>query len=208
MQEELYIIKNFFPVDDEEIEDYLLKLFSTINLNYNNEEYQFAYVALHLVFMTYLYNLVWQISKLNEEKYQIASLFSRPFNGSNFDFNNITSVFDFKNLPEKEVINYLFLIGLDKSYIGILKSQIEKRNSMSHASGTYDIIDINSFTPEKDTIVSIISKCSEKFNENLLRNYYVKSIVEWIDNDTMDHNDFEFFIDEFLIVNISVSQMN
>ena len=76
---------------------------------------------------------------------------------------------------------------------------------MAHASGTYDLIDINSYEPEKDNIISIIKNCSSLFNENLLINYYVECLIKWINDNTMDHEDLEFFIDEYLIVTISVS---
>lgn len=207
MQDELYELKLYFSVDDEEIENYLSKLFITIELNYDNGEYQFAYFALHLVFMTYIYNLVWQISKLSEKTYQLASLFARPFNGCEIDLNNVKSIFEYKDLPEKEIVNYLYLIDFDSSYIGTLKKQIEKRNSMAHASGTYDLIDINSFDPEKDTIVSIIKECTAMFNNKLLKKFYVKSIMEWQSNETMNHSDFEEFIDKYLIIDISASPM-
>ena len=207
MEEDLYKIRMHLPIDDEEIENYFSKLSNTLNLNYKNNEFQFAYIALHLLFMTYLYNLVWQISKINVDYYKIASLFVRPFNGSEIDLNNIKSIFEFKDLPEKDVINFLHLIGLDNSYIGILKKQIEKRNSMAHASGIYELIDINSFEPEKDTVISIIEKCTSMFCNKLLNKFYIKSIEKWLNDDKVDHSDYEFFIDEYLIIDISASQI-
>lgn len=176
MEDYLYKINEFLPIDDAEIAEYYNKLNKTIIINYINNEYQFAYIGVHLLFMTYLYYAVWQISKMSSEMYGVASLFVRPFNNTELNFDDIQSVFDYKDIPEKDIINFLHLAGIDKSYLGILKKQIKIRNGMAHASGDYDILEEEPFQLEINNVISIIKKCNKNICENLLLNEYSNSL--------------------------------
>ncbi|MDD4089695.1 MAG: hypothetical protein PHP29_08395 [Tissierellia bacterium] len=204
MDEYLYKLSKFFPLYDFEVSEYFKKLSNTININYENNEYQFSYIGVHLLLMTYLYFIVWQISKMSNKMYELTALFARPFNGSEINFDGIESIFDFKDLPEKEVINFLYLIGFDKSYLTILKKQIEIRNAMAHASGTYDILEEEPFKIAVDNVISIFEKCHKNICDNLLLKEYSNQLYI-ISHNKIDNDSISEFVENNLITELSLS---
>lgn len=48
-----------YKTQDEEY--YIKFLWESFELNYENEKYQFAFIAYHLLFMTYVYFQLWKI---------------------------------------------------------------------------------------------------------------------------------------------------
>ena len=204
MDEYLYKLNGFLPLDDLEVSEYYNKLSNTININYYNNEYQFSYIGFHLLLMTYIYFTVWQISKMSNKMYELTTLFARPFNGSEINFDEVKSIFDFKDLPEKEVINFLYLIGFDKSYLTILKKQIEIRNAMAHASGSYNILEEEPFKIEVDNIISIIEKCHKNICDNLLLREYSNQLLTISRNKINEESILEF-VDNNLITELSLS---
>ena len=206
MNDYLYKISKFFPIGDLGINDYFTRLSATINANYDNGEFQFSYFGIHLILMTNLYSIVWQISKMAPEKYEFSTFFARPFNGSKIKFDNIESVFDFKDLPEKEVINFLYIIGLDKNELTIVRNQIEKRNNMAHASGTYSILDESNFEIEINNVLLILEKCNKCICSNLLLYEYGKLLYnKFVGKDNIERSVIIDFIDEVLIDDLSLS---
>lgn len=201
---ELDEIARYLPIDDIEINDYKDRVMTTININYKNGEFQTAYFAMHLLFMTYIYSLIWQINVCNNEKYNIATIFAKPYNGKKLDFQKIESVFDFSLMSEKEIMNFLHLIDVDKSYIGILKKQVDKRDSMAHASGVYTILNIDMFNAEKNNIFRIIEKCNNDFCNNVLIYEYSKCLNNYFESD--EGKKISDFVSEELISKYSLSK--
>jgi len=204
IEEFLNEIKLHLPIEDIEVSDYYERLSNTILINYNNKEYQFAYFGIHLLFMTYIYYIIWQASKFDVKKYDMLSSFARSFNGQELDFQQVKSLFEFKVVPEKNIINFLYLLDLDNGYIGNIKNQVSYRNEMAHAIGTYNIVDLQQFEYEIGKIINIIRTCSKKISNNLLLQKYVRQIYnELYLKSPKVHVD--IFVDEKIIIEISAS---
>lgn len=91
------------PVDTEDINSYIQNIVNLIAVNYKYSQYQFAYFGFHLLYMTYIYCTTWKISKINPERYNDAVLFARPYEGKKIDLRNVESVFEYSNMPEKDL---------------------------------------------------------------------------------------------------------
>ena len=85
-------------------------------------------------------------------------LFARPYNGKEVKLEEITSVFEFSKLPEKDIFEFFRLIGLDDSYVKSTKKLIDYRNEMAHATGKIQIYSQETFDNAIDEILSVKKK--------------------------------------------------
>lgn len=173
--EDVYDILNYLPIDDLEVHDYVGPLLNSALITYEKEQYQFAYFALHLVFMTAIYGFVWKISQFHKEKYEDSLLFARPYNGTSVDFKNVQSLFAYSKMPEKDIFEFLSLVGLDNSFIKSVKRLIDTRNEMAHASGQIRIATSESFDRAIKELLSILGNIQKKLN-NTIKNWYKEEL--------------------------------
>jgi hypothetical protein len=115
--DEAFEIFDYLPIEDIEVNGYTKPLYNSAIVTYEKEEYQFSYFAMHLIFMSFIYSTVWKIGQFHKEKYEDSLLFARPYNGSNVDFKEISSVFEYSHLPEKDIFEFFALIDIDNGYI-------------------------------------------------------------------------------------------
>lgn len=139
-------INQYFPIAPEQyIKDYIEKLQNTILNCYEKEEYQMAYFNTYLLFMTYIYIVIYQISMLKSKEYSLVSEYIRAYNGKNKDLNNIENIFEYSEIPDKEILKLLAIIDIDKATIGKYKGATENRDPMAHATGYYVINTLEEF---------------------------------------------------------------
>jgi len=199
-------LSEYFPLDDTEVNEYISKLFTTFQKTYENEEFQFSYFALHLIFMTYIYCTVWKISRFQCERYQASLLFIRPYNGNRVNFSKLNSIFDYSFLPEKDIFEFLKLVEIDDGYIGSIKKLVDRRNDMAHASGKFDIIEYTHIETEIDTILKTIKNIAKKM-EFTIRGLYEAILMKYSKNEFIDEysNDINQIIDEVVVKDESLS---
>lgn len=176
--EEAYEIWDYLPIEDLEVKDYVDPLFKSASVTFERGEYQFSYFALHLIFMTYIYTAVWKIGQYYREKYHDCLLFVRPYNGSKVNFKDIKSVFDFSDLPEKDILEFFTLIGVDKSYIGQIKKLIDTRNQMAHATGKFQITSEIEFNEAIRELLSVSQNLQANLNLTI-RKWYEMELLNY-----------------------------
>ena len=176
--EEEYDILDYLPIDDLEVNDYVTPLFNSALVTFEKEEYQFSYFALHLIFMTNIYSFIWKIGQFYKERYEDSLLFARPYNGCKVDFKEIKSVFDFSNIPEKDIFEFFSLIGVEKSYIKSIKSLIDARNQMAHATGKFQISNYEEFNNAIGELGSVLGNLQTKLNLTI-REWYKSELLNY-----------------------------
>jgi hypothetical protein len=180
--EELYEILEYLPIDDIEVNDYVSPLFDSANVTYEKEQYQFSYFAVHLIFMTYIYSTVWKIGQFHKDNYEHSLLFARPYNGKEVDFKEVTSVFKYSHLPEKDIFEFFTLIGLENGFIKSTKKLIDYRNEMAHATGKIEISSEEKFSLAIDEILSVTAKIHEKLSLTI-RDWYRQELLHYAKNE-------------------------
>lgn len=176
---ELY---DYLPIEEVEISDYIKPLFESAHVTYDKEQYQFSYFAIHLIFMTFIYSTVWKIAQFHKDKYEHSLLFARPYNGKEVDLKTVGSVFEYSNLPEKDIFEFFALIDLDNSYIKSTKKLIDYRNEMAHATGKIEISSEEKFDLAIDEILSVSAKIHEKLSVTI-RDWYRKELKHYAKNE-------------------------
>ena len=125
-----YLPLSFRSPDENEYVAFLWEAFET---NYQTGQYQFAFLACHMLLMTFAYSKIWQISKVLAEDFGKALIgFPRDEN----DLLKAPSPFDFSKINESSAFRFLKLLRLDNGKIGVYTKLVSDRNAVAHANGS------------------------------------------------------------------------
>lgn len=129
--EEAYELANYLPTrfKNQSENEYIEFLWDTFKSNYENQKYQFSFMAYHMLFMSFVYFNVWQIKKIHEEDYKKITL---GFQGC---FETATSPFTFSQENERRIFLLFKFFGLRKDQIGKYKKIVDLRNDVAHSNG-------------------------------------------------------------------------
>ncbi len=97
-------------------QEYINFLWDTFETNYTHNKYQFAFLAYHMLTMSFVYFNIWQI------KQSVPWDFEKGLIGFGKDVEKgllaATSPFSFSVVPERTMLRFLKLIACDNSKIG------------------------------------------------------------------------------------------
>lgn len=114
-------------------QDYVAFLWDAFETNYVNDKYQFAFIAYHMLTMSFIYFNIWQIRQSKPEDFEKSLIgFSKDFEKSLLE---ATSPFVFSTVNERSVVRLLKLIACDDSEIGTYAKLVDDRNETAHANG-------------------------------------------------------------------------
>lgn len=193
------------PTDSEDVATYVENISDLISVNYRYGQYQFAYFGLHLLYMTYIYCTVWKISMILPDRYRDSVVFARPYQGAECDLYNIKSIFQYSKIPEKELPKIFSIINLDNAQIGLIRSLVDIRDNMAHASGRFEIITDEVFDSKANSIYnSIINvrNCMETY----IRCWFESILTRYCDGSyDADYDDIADIITTEMVQNFSLS---
>jgi len=167
----IYLPRSFKTPKEQEYIKFLWNAFET---NYTHGKYQFAFLAYHMLTMSFIYFNIWQI-KLTE-----PDDFAKAMVGFNKDLEKelmeATSPFTFWRVNESSVMRFLKLIGCDNGKVGSYAALVKERNDTAHTNGniffsTKDALDrkIREILRVVDEIqthsISTIQSCYARFLE-------------------------------------------
>lgn len=115
--------------------DYIAFLWEAFESNYRNGKYQFALLAYHMLYMSYVYFSVWQIKHAHVEKYQQASIFLAGRKLSEDDLIGLTSPFSLSKIEERTIFRMLRLAGCEHDEIKPFMKLVDDRNEIAHPNG-------------------------------------------------------------------------
>ena len=114
-------------------QEYIEFLWDSFKTNYTHGKYLFAFLAYHMLTMSFVYFNIWQI-KQNEPKD-----FGKGLIGFGKDIENgllsATSPFAFSTVNERSILRLLKLIQCDNAKIGNYAKLVEDRNDTVHSNG-------------------------------------------------------------------------
>ncbi len=127
----LAYLPNSYKTRDEQ--DYINFLWESYESNYNNEKYPFAFIAFHMLYMSFVYFEVWQIKENRTDDFQKSLIaFSKDNEKMMLD---ATTPFAFVEIGESNFIRFLKLIGCDNGKIGSYCTSVKSRNDAAHSNG-------------------------------------------------------------------------
>ena len=126
----LKLIRNFCLKDYKNIKEveYVQYLWKAFENNYQNEQYQFAFMGYHMLFMCFVYFTIWKIKSIHPEDFKKISY------GFEDCLNKATSPFGFSEEQESRILRIFKFWGLNER-IGEYKKLVKERNNIAHSNG-------------------------------------------------------------------------
>lgn len=127
-----YLPQSFASAGEQAYLDFLWSAFQT---NYEAERYEFASLAFHLLYMSFVSFSIWQIRLARPEPFRMAMVgFRSDDEGKLMDCATPFKFYD--KLKEAQIFRFLKLIGCDNQQIGEFAKFVKRRNKIAHPSGT------------------------------------------------------------------------
>lgn len=127
-----YLPQSFANANEQ---TYLSFLWSAFQTNYEAERYEFASLAFHLLYMSFVSFSIWQIRLARPDQFAMAMVGFR--NEDEGDLMACESPFKFYDrLKESQIFRFLKLIGCTNQQVGEFAKFVKRRNKIAHPTGT------------------------------------------------------------------------
>jgi hypothetical protein len=113
-------------------QEYVAFLWDAFETNYTHGKYQFAFLAYHMLVMSFIYFEIWQIKQVKARDFQLGLI---GFAKNEKELLAANSPFAFSVVPERTVLRFLRLIACDNSKIGSYVKLVDARNESAHPNG-------------------------------------------------------------------------
>jgi hypothetical protein len=133
--EEAVELGNYLPLSfkTRSEQDYIAFLWDAFDTNYTYGKYQFAFLAYHMLTMSFVYFNIWQIRQARPEDFEKGLIgFGKDIEKSLLE---ATSPFVFSTVNERSILRLLKLIACDNGKIGTYAKLVDDRNETAHPNG-------------------------------------------------------------------------
>lgn len=111
--------------------EYIRFVWEAFESNYEAGKYQFAMLAFHMLYMSYVYFSVWRIKQAKPEAFTHAVLFQQKEK----ELLTASSPFTFSEVNERSIFKFLRLAGCENQHIGKFQKLVDQRNEIAHPNG-------------------------------------------------------------------------
>lgn len=126
---------NYLPLSfrSPKEQEYIGFLWDAFETNYTHAKYQFAFLAYHMLTMSFVYFNIWQIKQTRPDDFAMGLI---GF-GKEIEKNLLqaSSPFVFSTVNERTILRFLKLIACDNSKIGTYAKLVDDRNDTAHPNG-------------------------------------------------------------------------
>ncbi len=131
MEDLINEIREYLPINYSESSnnEYIEYLVDACDKNSLMEKDQFAFIAFHMLYMSYVFKVVWQSNQTNHSN--IKNL----LNNYNSRLGLYENPFDLSIIPEKESVKLLKCFGFHINKLSEFSSPIDNRDHCAHPSG-------------------------------------------------------------------------
>jgi hypothetical protein len=133
--EEAAELANYLPLSFKtpKEQEYVTFLWDAFETNHTHGKYQFAFLAYHMLTMSFVYFNIWQIKQTKPKEFAMGLIgFGKDIEKSLLD---ATSPFVFSTVNERSILRFLKLIACDNSKIGTYAKLVDDRNQSAHPNG-------------------------------------------------------------------------
>jgi len=130
-------LSNYLPLSfkTKSEEQYIQFLWDAFQSNYTDGKYEFASLAFHLLYMSFVSFSIWQIRLVREDDFKKALI--------GFQIESEAKLLDadtpfkfYEKLKESQIFRFLKLIGCANDQVGEFAKFVKRRNKIAHPSGT------------------------------------------------------------------------
>ena len=133
--EEAAELGNYLPLSfkSPKEQEYIEFLWDAFETNYTHGKYQFAFLAYHMLTMSFVYFNIWQIKQTEAKDFAMGLIgFRKDIEKSLLE---ATSPFVFSTVNERSILRFLKLIACDNVEIGTYAKLVDDRNDTAHPNG-------------------------------------------------------------------------
>jgi len=125
---------NFLPLSfkSPKEQEYIAFLWDAFETNYTHGKYQFAFLAYHMLTMSFVYFNIWQIKQTEPADFAKGLI---GFAKDEKALIEATSPFVFSTVNERTILRFLKLIACDNGKIGTYAKLVDDRNETAHPNG-------------------------------------------------------------------------
>lgn len=176
--EEFYQLMEYLPASfkNEKDGEYIAYLRDSFEQNYQNGKYQFAILACHMLYMSFVYFSVWQIKKSRPVDFGKSLIgFSKDDEKSLL---TASSPFAFWTINEVRIFRFLKLVGCENEAVGKFSKLVQQRNDIAHSNGNIFYSDSASADQKLGEVlvqVDAIQQCMTSVIHDCLRRFLLDS---------------------------------
>jgi hypothetical protein len=128
-------LNEFLPMSfkNESEQGYIAFLWEAFEVNYTNGKYQFAFLAYHMLTMSFVYFNIWQIRRTRPNDFGHGLIgFGKDVERNLLE---ASSPFVFSTVNERSILRFLKLLQCDNEKIGKYAKLVDDRNEAAHPNG-------------------------------------------------------------------------
>jgi hypothetical protein len=192
--EEANQIFSYLPLryKNSEEAEYVQYLWKAFENNYDNEQYQFAYMSYHMLFMCFVYFTIWKIKSIHPEDFdKIAFGFDDCMEKS-------YSPFGYSKEQERKIMSIFRFWGIPQERIGAYKKLVDERNKIAHSNGNIFYRDQQSIDNRIADIIQFCQEIQSKTKSTIQKSYIAFLLENYSVEDSPYSTLKEMFGDEFI----------
>jgi hypothetical protein len=196
---------NYLPISFKapSEEEYLRFLWDAFDSNYTNGKYQFAFLAYHMLTMSFVYFNIWQIRQNLPDEFEMALI------GFGTDVEKsllaAKSPFAFSTVNERSILRLLKLIACDNTKIGTYAKLVADRNDTAHSNGNIFFSTQDALDRKITEILRVVEEI-QTYSIPLVEHCYRDFLRESHDPDQREYEDTADQLREILVHENYLSQ--
>jgi hypothetical protein len=203
--EEAAELSNYLPLSFKtpKEQEYVEFLWDAFQSNYENKKYQFAFLAYHMLTMSFVYFNIWQIKQTEPKDFAMGLIgFGKDIEKSLLE---ATSPFVFSAVNERTMLRFLKLIACDNGKIGTYAKLVDDRNESAHPNGNIFFSEQSALDLKIIEILRVVDEI-QTHSKPIIERCYHQFLTDNYDPDDREHFDAEDQIREVLIHRNYLSQ--
>jgi hypothetical protein len=196
--EEALELSNYLPLSfkSPKEQEYVEFLWDAFDSNYTNGKYQFAFLAYHMLTMSFVYFNIWQIKQTEPKEFGMGLIgFGKDIEKSLLE---ATSPFVFSTVNERTMLRFLKLIECDNSKIGTYAKLVDDRNESAHPNGNIFYSEQSALDIKIREVLRIVAEI-QAHSKPVIESCYENFLVSSYDPDAREYPDDADQIREILI---------
>jgi len=203
--EEASELGNYLPLSfkSPKEQEYIEFLWDAFETNYTHGKYQFAFLAYHMLTMSFVYFNIWQIKQTTPKDFAMGLI---GF-GKDIEKNLLqaTSPFVFSTVNERSILRFLKLIACDNGKIGTYAKLVDDRNDTAHPNGNIFFSTQAALDTKITEILRVVDEI-QTHSKPVIEHCYREFLIENYDPDERAYTDPADQIREVLIHENYLSQ--
>ena len=186
--EEALEFGDYLPISfkSEGEEKYIAFLWDAFETNYQAGKYEFAGIAFHLLYMSFVSFSVWQIRAVRSHDFDKA-LIGFLIDSEKRLLDADTPFKFFENLKESQLFRFLKLIGCNNQQVGEFSKFVKRRNRIAHPSGTVFFNDQTSIDDELALMMKEVSNIQNHMRA-IVSELYTQFLIGSADLETREYS--------------------